>query len=268
MLQRIINNLKKPHKIIPKLIYKLIFFYKKNKYNKEFFENHQNEIFKKLNLDRNLGLKKLINIKNQHNFLIREMSSEHEVLFSSLSLNSQIKINKILEIGTFDGKNCFLLSALFDNSIIETIDLEKQDDDFKKFYNRQDQLDEFVDLRNNILSKNKKITFNEMNSVKLFEVNKNYDLIWIDGAHGYPIVCFDIINSLKLINKNGIIMCDDVYIDKINSDKMYFSNAAYETLNELKKANIINFHLIYKRIDSKNNCDVKKRKFVAIIKKI
>ena len=60
-------------------------------------------------------------------------------------------------------------------------------------------------------------------------------------------------------------MCDDVWIDNVVSDKMYTSLAAYETLNELKAEGIINFDLIYKRLDASNNCLEKKRKFVAII---
>ena len=39
-----------------------------------------------------------------------------------------------------------------------------------------------------------------------------YDLIWIDGAHGYPIITIDIVNSLRIINPKGIILCDDIYL--------------------------------------------------------
>ena len=39
---------------------------------------------------------------------------------------------------------------------------------------------------------------------------KKYDLIWIDSAHGYPVVCIDIINSLHLINEKGIIMAKEL----------------------------------------------------------
>ena len=47
-----------------------------------------------------------------------------------------------------------------------------------------------------MIAKNKNINFKKMNSVKLIACKKKYDLIWIDGAHGYPVVCIDIINSL------------------------------------------------------------------------
>ena len=63
-------------------------------------------------------------------------------------------------------------------------------------------------------------------------------------------------------------MCDDVFINRIKSDKIYQSNASHETLLELKSENIINFELIYKRLDVENNYDETKRKFVAIITKL
>lgn len=266
MINKILNNLKKPHKIPGKFLSKIKFFISKKKYDKKFYENKQNHIFEKLNLDRNLGLKKLIEIKKNHETLNnRGMASEHEVLFSSLSCNPKFNMDQILEIGTYDGANAFLLSLLFENSNIETIDLKKNHDDFKNFYNRENNISKFIELRNSYLSKNKNIYFKEINSVNLINYKKKYDLIWIDGAHGYPVVCMDIVNSLRILNDKGIIMCDDVFINQIDSDKMYSSNAAYETLSELKKEGLINIDFIFKRLDSDNNCLEEKRKFVAII---
>ena len=266
MINKILNNLKKPYKIPGKFLSKINFFISKKKYDKKFYENKQNHIFEKLNLDRNLGLKKLIEIKKNHEILNnRGMASEHEVLFSSLSCNPKFNMDQILEVGTYDGANAFLLSLLFENSNIETIDLKKNHDDFKNFYNRENNISKFIELRNSYLSKNKNIYFKEINSVNLINYKKKYDLIWIDGAHGYPVVCMDIVNSLRILNDKGIIMCDDVFINQIDSDKMYSSNAAYETLSELKKEGLINIDFIFKRLDSDNNCLEEKRKFVAII---
>ena len=127
MINKILNNLKKPHKIPGKFLSKIKFFISKKKYDKKFYENKQNHIFKKLNLDRNLGFKKLIEIKKNHEILNnRGMASEHEVLFSSLSCNPKFNMDQILEVGTYDGANAFLLSLLFKNSNIETIDLKKK----------------------------------------------------------------------------------------------------------------------------------------------
>ena len=65
-----------------------------------------------------------------------------------------------------------------------------------------------------------------------------------------------------------MIMCDDVFINKIESDKIYKSTASFETLEELKRENIIDYELIYKRLDIENNFDITKRKFVAIVTKL
>ena len=65
--------------------------------------------------------------------------------------------------------------------------------------------------RNQLLSRSKLISFIEMNSMNLCNFEEDtYDLIWIDGAHGYPVVACDIINSYRLLDNNGIAMIDDV----------------------------------------------------------
>jgi predicted O-methyltransferase YrrM len=261
------KNLIKPHKIPYKVINKILQLYQRKIYDFNKFKKEQNSFFKYFNLDRDEGLHKLEKIKIQFPFLNRSMSSEHEVFFSALSL-SDIPINKILEIGTHDGKNSLLLSKLFNNAEIETIDLPAKSNNFINFYNRQGKLDDFIKSRNDLLSKNKKIKFSEINSINLLNSSKKYDLIWIDGAHGYPVVCIDIINSLRNINLNGIIMCDDIFINKIKSDKMYNSIAAFETLNELSMEKIIDYKLIYKRLDCDNNYEISRRKFVGVFKKI
>ena len=93
-------------------------------------------------------------------------------------------------------------------------------------------------------------------------------MIWIDGAHGYPVVCIDIINSLKLISNEGIIICDDVYIEKpTNQDSMYRSIASYETLKSLENEKIISLSFLYKRLNLLDNCDPRKRKFIGFFKK-
>ena len=272
LLLKIIRNLIRPHKIPKKIFNKLNYYFNHKKYNQNFFEKEQNDIFKYFGLNREEGIKKLTLIKKDLDFKSRDsgMSSEHEVIFSSLSLSKNKSITDILEIGTFDGFNALLLSNLFPNSNIDTIDLPENDDDFINFYNRKDNISKFIQDKNIILSKNKNINFFPLNSLKLLNHKKKYDLIWIDGAHGYPMVCIDIINSLNILKENGLILCDDVHLNlnQINSDKMYRSIASYETLNELKKQNLINFRLVYKRLNPKSNCIESTRKFIAIASKV
>ena len=195
-LLKIIRNLIRPHKIPKKIFNKLNYYFNLKKYNQNFFVKEQNDIFKYFGLNREEGIKKLTLIIKDIDFKSRDsgMSSEHEVIFSSLSLSKNKSITDILEIGTFDGFNALLLSNLFPNSNIDTIDLPENDDDLINFYNRKDNISKFIQSRNFILSKNKNINFFPLNSLKLLNHKKKYDLIWIDGAHGYPMVCIDIIN--------------------------------------------------------------------------
>ena len=159
---------------------------------------------------------------------------------------------------------------MFPNSNIDTIDLPETDEDFINYLIIKDNVSKFIQERNIILSKNKNINFFSLNSLKLLNYKKKYDLIWIDGSHGYPVACIDIINSLHILKENGLILCDDVLLklNHSNSDRMYGSIATYETLNELKKQNLIDFRLVYKRLSAKYNCIEKRRKFVAIVSKM
>ncbi len=240
------------------------------KMNKSEFLDNQTLRFTKLGLSRKLALEKLENIRRKYNIETSDMSSEHEVIFSALSLLDNFKVNKILEIGTFDAKNIKLLSYLFNKSQLVTIDLEEDDENFKNFYNRQekDKLKKFVEQRDNILTSLKNVNFRKKNSLELLKENDKYDLIWIDGAHGYPFITIDIVNSLRILNANGYILCDDIYLEAFkNSDKMYQSTGGYQTLNELEKNKVISFHLVHKRLSKKDLVIPSRRKFIAIIKK-
>lgn len=268
MFKKIIINLIQPHKIPLKLFKKILFYFHYFNYDNKKFKSEQDNFFNGQKFNRDEGVEKLKSIKkkqilNKNN----NMSSEHEVLFSCISTKYQSKIKDILEIGTHDGKNALLLSALFPEAKIDTLDLHHQETDFVKFYNRENIVNEFIKKRDDLIFGHKNINFFEMNSVNLINHTKKYDLIWIDGAHGYPVVCVDIINSLNLINKDGLILCDDIFTSLDGSDKMYKSIAAYETLNALKKQNLIHFTLFFKRLNAKYNCVQKERKFVALINK-
>lgn len=269
-MNKLLNLLTKPHLIPKKIIKKLNYYLKLKKYNQNIFENNQNEIFEKLELNRELGIEKLKSIKKEYNLNFnRTMSSEHEVLFSSISKNKNISIQNILEIGTFDGYNAVLLSKLFPNSTIDTIDLPNETEDFINFYERKNIVKKFIEKRDKILSNEHKINFIQMNSLNLINHNKKYDLIWIDGAHGYPVVCIDIINSINLVSNEGLIICDDIYenLEFSKSDRVYNSSASYETLKILEKQNLIELKLIFKRVSAKENCVKEERKFIAILKK-
>lgn len=183
------------------------------------------------------------------------MYSEHLVIFAAIS-KSNIEINNILEIGTFDGKTSTILAKLFPNSKITTIDLQDKDPIFINTYDRKSNFAEFIKNRNFLISKNKNINFIQMNSLQLSITKNNLpkqDLIWVDGAHGYPVVASDITNAIGLMNNQSILMCDDIWKKQKSKDNYYDSIAGYETLNSFSQANIIETYFFSKRVGKKYN---------------
>ena len=110
-----------------------------------------------------LKLNEVINDKN--NDFHYSMKSEHLLLFSAIS--EKLTKIKILKIGTYDGNNVKILSKLFPQSSITTIDLDENDKNFTESYER-DNLDKEKTLNNRELNlKNlKNVKFLKMNSVK------------------------------------------------------------------------------------------------------
>jgi predicted O-methyltransferase YrrM len=185
-----------------------------------------------------------------------ENLSWHYHLFAGLNKyfeKKNIKINNILEIGTYDGKFSNFLSQIYPNAKITTIDLDEKSAEFKNSYNRQDTnvLNKFL-IQRKINLKKKNISFisDDSLNIKKYFNTKKFDLIWIDGDHSNPQVSIDIINSLDLINNNGIIVNDDV---TINKKSKYASNDAHKLLDFLEKKNLLKNHYLIKRIRKKNS---------------
>ena len=182
------------------------------------------------------------------------MYSEHLVIFAAISA-SNFKPKKILEIGTYDGKTSRILNSLFPYSSITTIDLKDEDPIFRFAYNQGDHIESFIKRRNLLINNQKNINFIQANSLHL-TLSKdldNQDLIWVDGAHGYPIVTSDITNCIRILKKGGVLMCDDVWKKIKVSDSLYSSIASFQTLSSYEKANIINTVYFHKRIGKRYN---------------
>jgi len=229
--------------------------------------------YKKCNLEhnRNKNIKYLDNILESLGFnKYSEMDglySEHLIIFAALAKSDYI-INNILEIGTHNGRTSTILSKLFPKANITTIDLEDNDPIFKNTYNRNKNLKLFIKNRNKLITKQKNINFLQINSLKLSIAKikiPEQDLIWVDGAHGYPIVSADITNSINLMNNKSILMCDDIWKKTRRNDNMYVSKAGYETLLSFDKAKIIKTYFFRKRIGKKFNGNYKFVSFSKLV---
>ena len=193
--------------------------------------------------------------------------SEHLIIFASIA-KSNHKIEKILEIGTHNGKTTTILSKLFPKATITTIDLKDNDPIFRKTYQRENNFKRFIKNRNDLISKHKNINFMQINSLSLSTANNkipHQDLIWVDGAHGYPIVSADITNSIKLMNKKSILMCDDIWKKTKKNDDMYVSTAGYETISSFNDAKILKTFFFRKRIGKKFNGNYKFISFSKLV---
>jgi predicted O-methyltransferase YrrM len=97
-----------------------------------------------------------------------------------------------------------------------------------------------------------------MNSLNLYNSNDKYDLIWIDGAHGFPFIAIDLSNALRMVNSDGFILCDDVYTSTSENSMMTDSMATFITLQKFQEALNLNVTLVPKRLN-------KKIKYVAVV---
>ena len=184
------------------------------------------------------------------------------------------KIN-ILEIGTYDGNFSNFISKLYDESHITTIDLDESDNQFintpeilpeEYGRDRKEKLDNFLKLRKKNLNR-KNINFLRLNSLNLKKYfnEKKFNLIWVDGDHLDPQVSRDIINSIDLLNNDGIICTDDVIMDNKFKKSKSVSNEGFLTLKQLEDNGLIKNYYLIKRIRV-GNANLKKYVSVSTFK--
>jgi len=253
MITLIVKILKKllPNSLYLKLkkIYEII---KYGNYDLSKDLNYNENLFKLLKFD-------IEKIKSQLNSLDFQYHtpklSWHYHLFVGLKDYFGNKKINILEIGTHNGNFSNFISKLYDESHITTIDLDESDNQFINTYGREEKekLDEFLKLRNKNLNR-KNINFIKLNSlnIKKYFKEKKFDLIWVDGDHLNPQVTIDIINSLDLLNNDGIICTDDVIMDNKFKKNKYTSNEGFLTLKHLEDNELIKNYYLIKRIRSSN----------------
>ena len=262
MTRLIVRILKKllPNSLYLKLkkIYEIIKF---GNYDLSKDLNHNENLFKLLKFD----IEKIKSQLNSLNFQYHNQNlSWHYHLFVGLQDYFGNKKINILEIGTHNGNFSNFISKLYDESHITTIDLDETDNQFINTYSREEKekLDEFLKLRNKNLNR-KNINFIRLNSlnIKKYFKEKKFDLIWVDGDHLNPQVTIDIINSLDLLNNDGIICTDDVIMDIKFKKSKYVSNEGFFTLKHLEDNGLIKNYYLIKRIKMSN---AKVKKYVSV----
>lgn len=258
--------LSSPSQIHKKVQNKYHYVRAKKNFNLTAIIEEQNQIYARYGLSRDAGCAKRRGLTHD--------DSEHTAFFAALSVLRNKQMKRILEIGTYDGKNAKFLSVIFPHATIVSLDLPDDDTLFINSYRRNNTeiLSKFISDRNMLLAKCPNVNALQMNSLSLALLESNeekYDLIWVDGAHGFPVVAIDIANALRLLSEGGIMACDDVWvgIGAENSDGMYVSCAAYETLKSLEHAKMIRYSLIYKRLNFESAGNALRREYIGIVER-
>jgi len=135
-------------------------------------------------------------------------------------------------------------------------------------YEYETKNSQLIFKRNENLKLLPSVKFLEKNSLTLVNTATGFDLIWIDGDHTYPVAAIDIANAVRMLNPNGVGICDDVYLDAKEGQMDGRSKASIETLKSLNSAGLISYSLIHKRIGGYFNFPAFNKKYLGIMKKI
>lgn len=240
-------------------------------YNPERVRAAEKQKFEKAGLNYGESLKKLDQLLKENgrqDFASQKgIGSNHWVIFCGLSL--RFPIHSVLEIGTYDGETAFLLSKIFPESEIVTVDLPEDDPLFATTYHRQEdeKRARFRETQAKNTS-NPRIEFLQKNSFFIPGLlDKKFDLIWVDAGHLYPEIAWDICNSYHLLNPNGWLMVDDVITDGRGYRNDYESTDSFHVLEYVARRTGDPVAYFVKREAPEWSANPRRRKHVALMQK-
>lgn len=193
----------------------------------------------------------------------QKQQSTHLLAFAALKV-AGFSPNNILEIGTYLGFTTCLLSHLFPETTIYTAALPADDPVFDDYHilsgEGVDKVFEQRLARPNIMVIKK-------NSGFLWEENlPDFDLIWLDGGHQYPVVAWDHFYSLSKLASGGWLFSDDIVrpgSDKKSENHPRFD--AFHTVEYYSRRLQHEFEYLLKREDASTYMYAKK--FIAYFHK-
>lgn len=199
--------------------------------------------------------------------------SQHFEVFVALGI--KLKPTRILEIGTGEATFAAFLSSAFPKATIESIDLPNDDkrfwgatDNQRTFGDAESQIDSFrLSNKEENLKKSPNVNFRELNSLALSRsAEEEFDLIWVDGDHTFPIVACDIANAVRLLKPNGTLVCDDVYLADGGINGGWGSQETHRALQAFTEAKIISTQYVLKSVLPNKNFNSKVQKHLAVCK--
>ena len=117
---------------------------------------------------------------------------------------------KYLEIGSLEGNSALFIINNFKVKKVVCVDIW-EDENFKEaqeknFNNFKKNMKEFSSIVE---------TFKGTSDNFFLNHKEKFDVIYVDGSHEADQVYKDIINSWKMLNINGILICDDYFYGNI-----------------------------------------------------
>ena len=164
------------------------------------------------NLKLNLNWKrKLLNESIQKDFNFN--TNWHSLVQKNLDpIFEKFSIQKILEIGSFEGQSACYFSKKLNQGQIHCLDTWKGDDDLREknidFKIIEKNFDKNIKLANEIkpnvnFFKYKNESYKQLSKFIAQGKENFFDLIYIDGAHDSQNVLFDAVISFKLVKGRG-----------------------------------------------------------------
>jgi len=164
-----------------------------------------------------------------------------------------------LEIGSFEGRSAVFILELGIADKIICVDAFLEPRAIQNINKERKSLDYaqgFINLKNNIhkgTTSNNCITkIIKETSDDFFLLNtETFDLIYIDGSHYYEDVKKDFKNSLKILNKGGILICDDFLWDYYSNSRENPMLAILECYKDYKSyltVRFVNYQIIFEKI--------------------
>ena len=207
----------------------------------------------------------------RHRGQTRTDTSQHWEVAAGVVLTGQVQ--RILEIGTERGEFTAFLHSLSHDLEITTVDLPGDDE---RYINATTQTssdlmstDEAVASTINQRRKNigdlKNVRFWEMSSVRLSLLDDQFDLIYVDGDHTFPIVAIDAINAFRLVAPDGWILFDDLISDR-RAKSEYGGSESTQIVNVMEKSGILTATRFHKRLEAAKLIDETDRKHIALAK--
>ena len=170
---------------------------------KNFFRNHY-ERKKSKNLEK-IYYKNFITIDKKTKWFCYNL----QFLTKNLpKINTTLKIKKILEIGSYEGRSAIFFITFFNYAKIYCVDTWKGSDEHKK--NIFKRVEKNFDLNTFSYLNDKKLIKVKTDSDSFFKKNSMiFDLIYLDGDHDAFQVAKDLDNAWNCLSDGGVLILDD-----------------------------------------------------------